>query len=61
MAGEALDLEDVSLFLLNGVGVSTYCRGVVVMILSPFSSPLGILLMVLVLLRVGRKSLLSGK
>ena len=36
IAVEALDLEDVSLFSLNGVGVRTYCKGVVATTLSLF-------------------------
>ena len=50
MADKALDLRDVFLFSLDGVGINTNCKVVVATILSLSSTALGILLVILVLL-----------
>ena len=60
MAGEALDLGDISLFSFDGVGIKTRCRGIVATTLSlSFIAPK--ILVVLVFPQVGGGCLLSGR
>ena len=58
-----LDLGDIFHFFLDNAGVNTHYRGVVVTILSPSAPSVSktSLLVVLVFLRVGERSLLSGR
>ena len=58
----ALDLGDIFHFFLDGTGVNTRCKGFVAtaIFLVP-SAPRTFFLVVLILLRVGGRSLLSGK
>ena len=60
MAVIALDLRNIFLFLLRN-DIDTHGKRVGVTILSPFSAAAGTLLVVLILLWVGKGSLLSGK
>ena len=59
----ALDLREIFLLFLTGGGVDTCCRRVMATTLSLSASllPRTSLLVVLVLLQVGGRSLLSGK
>ena len=61
MTSEALNLGNVSLLSLDGVGISTRCRRVVAMTLSLSFAVPETSLVVLVYLRISEKSLLSEK
>ena len=61
MTVEVIDLGDISLLSLDGVGNSIYCREIAAITLSLSSAVPGTLLLVVVLHWISEGSLLNGR